>query len=59
MNLYRDMGLLGTFYRCWIYRPLMRFIHALGYCDMQAMPRIEVNERPRFWCQWCGMHGTK
>lgn len=59
MNLMKDMGLIGTLYRCNVYRSLMRLIHKLGWCQMEAMPAIDPGERPRFWCQWCGMRGSK
>lgn len=59
MDLMRDMGWGGTIYRRVFYRVVMRAIHAFGWCQMGAMPIIDPGERPRFWCQWCGMRGTK
>lgn len=49
----------GALYRLTIYRTLMRAIHRFGWCHMQAQPIIDYGERPRFWCHWCGMRGSK
>lgn len=59
MNLMNDMGWAGTIYRMVFYRAIMRIIHRFGWCKMDAQPIIDAGERQRYWCQWCGMRGTK
>lgn len=41
-----------------LYRPLMRTIHRIGWCQMTPMPQIDAGP-PRYWCQWCGMRGSR
>jgi hypothetical protein len=48
-------GAWVTFANGWIYRPVMRFMHRLGWC----WPTPSPIEPGYVWCHWCGMRGKK
>jgi hypothetical protein len=45
----------ATFANGRIYRPVMKFMHAHGWC----YPTPGLVEPGHVWCHWCGMRGSR
>jgi hypothetical protein len=43
----------------YLYQPITKTMHKIGICYMSPSPMNPKYGKQNYWCQWCGIRGTK